>query len=257
MTMNEDGFTLVELISVIAASGLFVALILYFGISYWRYSSLLEVDLDTFVSRLNTQDFIRESVGTTAGLINQNSIPDAHANNPDPTAGANYWLMEHAVPGNVPIGSNGTTTPLLYYRRFSTNISNAVVMNGTQPYEDEYVLYLNGTSKQLLLRTLANPNVSNNKLQTSCPPASTTSTCPADKVLLDNIVSVDTVYYSRSGNTVNWQSVFDANTNTYVGPDFPVVEALQYTFHIQKKALFQTGTSNINDTVVRIALRNT
>ncbi|HSX43779.1 MAG TPA: hypothetical protein VLF87_03765 [Patescibacteria group bacterium] len=256
MIKDESGFTLVELISVIAASALFVALILDFGINYWRYSSLLESDLDTFVSRLDTQDVVRDSIGTTTGLINQNSIPDTHANNPDPTAGANYWVTEHAVPGNFSAASN-TTTPLVYYRRVSVTSSNSLAMNGTQPYEDEFVMYIDGSKKQLLLRTLANPNVTNNKVRTSCPPASATSTCPADKVLMDSLASIDVTYYSRSGNTLNWQSVYNTSTNTYIGPDFPLVEAVQYTFHIQKKTLFQKSTSTINDTVVRIALRNT
>lgn len=256
MRSDERGFTLIELVSTIAASALFVALILYFGISYWRYTALLESDLDTFVSRLNAQDFIRESVGTTTGLINQNSIPDPNANNPDPIEGSNYWIKEHSIPGNIPIGATGTTTPLLYYKRISTDSANSVIMNGTLPFEDEYILYLNGTNKQLLLRTLANPNAVNNRLKTSCPPSIASSTCPADKTLLENISSIDVTYYSRSGNTIDWQSVYDPETSSYIGPDFPLVEALQYTFHIQKKTLFQKGTSTINDTVVRIALRN-
>lgn len=253
---NEEGFTLPELISVIAVSSLFVGLIMYFGISYWRYSAMLEGDLDTFVSRLNVQDVIRELVGTSSGLINQNSIPDANANNPDPVSGSNYWITMHAVPGNIAVGSSGTT-PLVYFRRISVNTSNAIVMNGTQPYEDEYVLYLNGITKQLLLRTLANPNVTNNKVRTSCPPAIATSACPADRTIAESLSSVDVTYYSRSGNSINYQSSTDPNTGNYNGPDLPLVEALQYTFHITKKTLFTQSNGTINNTIVRIALRNT
>jgi prepilin-type N-terminal cleavage/methylation domain-containing protein len=254
---RQEGFTLPELISVMAVSGLFVGLILYFGISYWRYSALLENDLDTFVSRLNAQDVVRELVGTTTGLISQNSIPDANANNPDPLTGATYWIPIHAVPGNTAIGASGTTTPLLYFRRISVDSSNAVALNGTQPYEDEYVLYLNGTTKQMLLRTLANPNVPNDKVRTSCPPANASTSCPADRVIIDNLGSVDAIYYSRSGNTINYQSSTDSGTGQYNGPDFPLVEALQYNFHITKKSLFVQSNGTINDTIVRIALRNT
>ncbi len=254
---SESGFTLVELVNVIAASVIFVALILYFGISYWRYSSLLEADLTSFGSRLDVQDVIRELVGTSSGLILQNSIPDPNANNPDPVAGSNYWITEHSVPGNIAVGGSGTTTPLLYFRHISINTSKTIAMNGSAPYEDEYVLYLNGTTKQLMLRTLANPNVSNNKAVTSCPPTLATATCPADKTLLSDVASVDTTYYSRSGNTIDWHSLFDNNINSYAGPDFPLVEALQYDFHIQKKALFQTSTSTFSETIIRIALRNT
>ncbi len=257
MIRNDQGFTLIEVWIVLLVSAFFVGLILYFGISYWRYSSLLENDSDTFVSRLDVQDVVREAVGTSDGLITQNSLPDNHANNPDPVSGSNYWLTIHAVPGNVPMSASGTTTPLLYFRRFSINTSKAVVMNGSQPYEDEYILYLNGSTRQLLLRTLANPNAVNNRLKTSCPPTIATTSCPADRVLVNQLASVDVTYYSRSGNTINYQSITDPVTGAYIGPDFTAVEALQYTFHITNKTLFQQSTSTKNDTVVRIALRNT
>lgn len=257
MNHRQSGFTLIEVVIVMTVSAFFVGLVMYFGIAYWRYSALLENDVDTFVSRLNVQDIIREAVGTSAGLITQNSIADSHANNPDPIAGSNYWLTMHAVPGNVSIGSSGTTTPLLYFRRYSINTSGNIIMNGTQPFEDEYVMYLNGSTKQLLLRSLANTNATNNRLKTSCPAAVATTSCPADRILIEQLSSVDVTYYSRSGNTINYQSITDPNTGQFIGPDFAAVEALQYTFHITKKTLFQQSTSTINDTVVRIALRNT
>lgn len=256
MKSNQAGFTIVEMISVIAVSGLFVGLILYFGISYWRYSALLESDLDTFVSRLNAQDVVRELIGSSSGLINQNSIVDVNANNPDPVAGSNFWQELHAVPGNLSAAPN-TTTPVLYFRKNSVRTNNTVAMNGTQPYEDEYVLYIDGSSRELRMRILANPNVTSNKVKTSCPPAVSTPSCPADRVVLENLDSLGVTYYSRSGNTVDFQSIYDPDIGEYAGPDFPVVEAVQYTFRITKKTLFQKTISTQNDTVVRIALRST
>ncbi len=255
MNRQQGGFTLVEVLIVLLMTAFFVGIIMGFGINYWRYASLLEADLSTFVTRLDAQDYIREMVGTTDGLITQNSIPDINANNSDPVAGPSYWIPIHAVPGNTASGSSGTT-PLLYFRRMTITTSNTIAMNGTQPYDDEYVLYLNGTTKQLLVRTLANPNVLNNKAQTSCPPAIATTVCPADKVLIEKLDSVDSIYYSRSGNTINYQSITDPLTGAYIGPDFQLVEALQYTFHIKGKPIFQTTTATVNDTIVRIALRN-
>lgn len=254
---NQAGFTVVEIMSTLIVTALFVGLILYFGISYWRYSALLESNLSLFVSRLDAQDYIRESVGTSRGLITQNSIPDAHTMNPDISAGAQYWQILHAVPGTTTIGSSGTTTPVMYYRRISTNTANQVAMNGTQPYEDEYVLYLDGTTKQLRVRTLANPNVANNKAITSCPPSAVTAGCPADKVILENVLSVGTTYYSRSGSTLNYQSSYDTSTNTYTGPDFPTVEAVQFNLKVNDKPQLQKTNATSSETVVRIALRNT
>lgn len=258
MIKDQRGLTIVELNIVLVMTALFIALILYFGMSYWRYASLLESDLDTFVSRLNAQDYIRENVGNSTGLIMQNSIQDANAMNPDPIDGPYYWEEIHAVPGNTPVGTSGTT-PLLYYTSIATQTDGTVALNGEIPYENEFILYLDGDRRQLLSRSLANPAVTDNALTTSCPPSLATPSCPADKVIMENLDSVDAIYYSRSGNSIDHESIIDTTVipNVFIGPDFPLVEALQYTFHIKGKPLFQTEDATINDTIVRIALRNT
>lgn len=256
--IGEKGFTLPEILIVLVMSSLFSGLILFFGFSFWRYGYLLEADLDTFVTRLNAGDFLRESFSSSSGLVIQNGIPDPNTNNPDPAdATNNYWIPLHAIPGNTPVGVAGTTTPLSYYKRFSVDTSGAVIMNGTQPYEDEYVLYLNGTTKELLLRSLAHPTAPANRIKTSCPPAIATASCPADKVIAGDINSVDLRYFSKSGNLLDYTSIFDTTTNTYVGPDFPSVEVIEFNIHIAKKPIFQKTNATLNDTVIRIALRNT
>jgi prepilin-type N-terminal cleavage/methylation domain-containing protein len=255
--MNEDGFSLPELLSVMVVSSLFAGLILYFGFSYWRYGFLLEADLDTYITRLNAGDYLREAVGGSTGLINQNSIPDANTLNADPLIGSGeYWDVIHAIPGNTTVGASGTTTPLLYFSRPSQNTTGAFIMNGTQPYRDEFVLYLNGSTKQLLARTIANPSATGNKLVTSCPPDLATSTCPADKVVARDIASVDMRYFSRSGNTLDFTSSTDAITGDYNGPDFSVTEVVEFTLNLTKKPIFQKTNATQNSTIVRIALRN-
>ncbi len=258
LNANEQGFTLPELISSLIITSLFVAVIMSFMFGYWKYSALLEADLDTLVTRLNAGDVLRDLIGTSAGLVTQNSIADSHTNNPDPAnASNNYWLPIHAIPGSTSIGAGGTTTPLVYFRRFSTNTSGAYIMNGTLPYEDEYVLYLNGTTKQLLLRSLANPSASGNRLKTSCPSNVATASCPADRIIASDLASVSMRYFSRTGNTIDWTSVYDSNTNSYAGPDFTAVEVVEFTVNLNKKPfLQQSSTATQNSTVIRIALRN-
>lgn len=253
--LRQRGFSLVELMIVLGATALFVGLLLDFGMNYWRYAALLGSDNETLVSRLNTQDYIREIIGTSDGLILQNSIPDANTNNPDPVAGASYWQTIHAVPATISIPATGTTS-LLYFRRFSVDNNNSIIMNGTTAYDDEYILYVDNSSKELRVRILANPNAPNNKQKTTCPPNIASTSCPSDKVLLEDISAITSVYYSRSGNTINYNSVIDTDTGAYIGPDFTAVEALQYNFRISKKPLFQKSNATTSDTVVRIALRN-
>lgn len=255
---NESGFTLPEVIIVLFMSGMIMGLVMYFTISYWRYGAMQEADLDTFITRLNAGDLIREQVGTSSGLINQNSIQDSNTHSPDPTqVSGKFWSILHATPGTKSIGSNGTFTPLLYFRRYSVNTTNAYIMNGAVPYEDEYVLYLNGSTKQLLLRTIANSSAVGNKAKTSCPASKVSQACPADKIVASDVASVATRYFSRNGNLIDYTSIVDTNTGQYAGPDMTSVEVVEFTLNITKKPIFQTTSSTINSTVIRVALRNT
>lgn len=256
--LPEDGFTIPELLSTMVVTALFTTLILFFGFSYWRYGALLEADLDTLVTRLNAGDFLRESLSSSSGAIIQNGLPDSNTNNPDPAIPSNlYWIPLHAIPGNKPVGASGTTTPLLYYKRHSVNTSGALIMNGTQPYEDEYILYLDGSSKQMRLRALANPSAPSNRLQTSCPPAVATPSCPADKTIAVDLASVDIRFFSKSGNLIDYTSVIDPGTGLYAGPDCPTVEVVEFTLNITKKPFLQTTNATSSSTIIRIAMRNT
>lgn len=257
MKRDEDGYTIPEMVTVLVVTSMFVTLILFFTFSYWRYGALLDADLDTLVSRLNAGDSLRELVGSSSGMIIQNSIPDDNAGNPDTSIPGNkYWISLHAIPGNK-IASSGTMLPITYVRKPSITTTNTIAMNGTQPYEDEYVVYINGTTKQLMLRSLANPSVANNKLKTSCPPSIATNSCPADKIIANDIASVEMRYFSRTGNLIDYTSVVDPVTGDYIGPDFTVVDVAEYALNITKKPFLQKTNATVNKTTVRIALRNT
>lgn len=257
MKHDERGFTLPEVLTVLVMTGMLSGLILFFTFSYWRYGALMEADLDTLVGRLNAGDSIREMVGTSSGMIIQNSIPDSNSAKPDPAIGSGlYWEPIHAIPGNK-VAASGTFTPLVYFRRLSSTTTGTIAMNGALPYEDEYILYINGTSKQLLLRSLANPAVTNNKLKTSCPVALASNSCPPDKIITGDLASVDLRYFSRTGNLIDYTSVYDSDISAYVGPDFTSVDVAEFGLNITKKPFLQKTNATVNKTTVRIALRNT
>jgi hypothetical protein len=160
------------------------------------------------------------------------------------------------VPGGKPVGAAGTATPLLYYRRPSVTSTGTFIMNGTSPYEDEYMLYLDGGTKTLRMRTLANPGASGNKLRTSCAPGTATPACPEDKTIAKNIASVDMRYFSRTGNLINHTSMTDPGTGEYIGPDFTSVEVVEFTINLVKKPFLQKTDATHNSTIIRVALRN-
>ena len=254
---RQRGITIVELLVVIVMTGLFTTLIMTFTIGYWRYGYLLQADLETLGTRLNAGDLLRSSIGPSSGLISQNSIPDTYPTNPDSSiSSGQYWIPIHTIPGNKAIPAKGAYAALLYYRRPSISKTGGFIMNGLQPYEDEYVLYLDGTNKSLRLRSLANPNATNNKLQTSCPTAYVTSICPPDKIVATDLASIDMRYFSRTGSQMNYMSSVDLVSGAFNGPDFPAVEVVEFNLNLTKKPFLQTTNATSNSTIVRIALRN-
>jgi hypothetical protein len=170
--------------------------------------------------------------------------------------GNTYWTPIHAVPGNTTVGNSGVFKPLIYFRRYSVNNSGQYIMNGNQPYEDEYVLYLDGSKKALMQRNLANPSAAGDKLVTTCPGSVATLSCPADKTIASDIASVSLRYFSRTGNLIDYTSITDPDTGAYIGPDFPAVEVMEFTLNLSKKAAFSSTNAQQNSTIIRIALRN-
>lgn len=254
---RQAGFTLVELLSVLAATVMFAGLIVYFAFNYWSSMATLENDLTSYVSRLDAGDILRDAINESSGLIIQNSIADANTHKPDPAiASGTFWLPIHAVPGVI-TNTAGTFTPVTYFRAPSVDSSNNVILNGVQPYEDEFILYMNGTTGELRLRTLANSGAPGNVRLTTCPDNLKSASCPGDKRVASNVQSVETRYFSRSGNTINHQSVVDSLTGEYIGPDFPVVEVIEYKLKLYQKSRLQGGTDTSNETVIRVALRST
>jgi len=253
---EQRGFSLVELMVVMVITTALSGIVLGFALDFWRSNATLESDLETFVSRENAGDSLREALNPSAGLITQNSIVDTHTNNPDPSDATNqHWLILHAIPGNKTVGSTGTTTPLFYFQAPALDSSKNLIMNGSQPYQNEFVLYMNGTTDQLLMRRLANPSATGNTTVTTCPPAQATSSCPADKVIINNLSSVDVRYFSRSGALLDYTSSTDSDGN-YSGPDFPAVEVVEINLHIFKKSQLKGGADTSSQTVIRVAIRN-
>lgn len=257
LAINQQGFTVVELLAVIITSSIIMGTATAFALNLWTNTAVVQSDENTFVSRLNAGDYLRDVVNSAVGLINQNDIGDPHTGNSDPADPShNYWVSIHAVPGTINMGAAGTITPVIYLNRPSINTSKNIVMNGSLPYQDDVVLYMNGTTKQLLARVIANPYAPGNRAKTTCPTAYATPACPADTVVADDVSAIDMRYFSRSGNTVDYTSIVDSITGKYIGPDFPAVEVVEFNLKLTKKAQLHSGANTANQTIIRVALRN-
>jgi type II secretory pathway pseudopilin PulG len=263
MIRRQDGFTIPELIIMMVVTGILTLLVLSFTMSYWGAAARLQNDSTTLVSRLNAGDALRDALNVASGLIDQNGISDSNAGSVDPVAGPGYWTLLHAVPSTVSMPTGNTITPVFYFQAPSTDTSKNFILNGTQWYQDEFVLYMDGSSKTLKLRTLVNPSASGDRLKTTCPPAQATNTCPKDRVLAENVSAVDTRYFSRSGNPIDYTSIKQLDSfgnpvvpTVYIGPDFPSVEVVELTIHLFVKSTVGGAANTSNQTIIRVALRN-
>lgn len=228
-----------------------------FALDYWANTVSLSNHQTALVSRLNASDYLNVAIDQATGLINQNSLPDSHTGNPDPSnSSGNYWLTIHAVPGLISMGNPGTVTPVIYYNRPSIDTTKQIIMNGTIPYEDNIVLYLDGSTNQLLARTLANPYAASNRARTTCPAAVASSTCPADTVVAESVTGMSMRYFSRSGNTIDYTSIVDPTTGQYIGPDFPSVKIVEFTLNLSQASSMHNAKAATNSTIIRVALRN-
>lgn len=255
--LTQSGITLVELLVVMVLTTAITLMVLSFAIDFWGSNATLQTDLDTYVTRSNAGDSLREALNVSSGLITQNSLADSYPLAPDPSDGTGqYWDVIHAIPGTTSIGSAGTYTPVIYWQAPATDDDKNILLNGDQPFENEFVLYLNGTTKELLMRKIANPNAPDNSTTTTCPAANATTSCPADRVVAENVSSVATRYFSRSGNLLDYTSITDPLTGDYIGPDFTSVEVVELTLNLYKKSTINGAQDTINSTIIRVAIRN-
>ncbi len=253
---SESGFTLVELLVVMFMTVMLTGLIMSFTLDFWGRTTSLQNSSDNLVTRQSLGDKLRDSFNRAIGLVIQPSISDTQTLAPDPDqVSGSYWLPLHAVPETKQKPASGLTNPIIYFNAPSVHSDRTQIMNGSQPYLDEYVMYLT-SSGQLRLRTLANPSASGNAAKTTCTPSQTSETCGPDRLLATDVSSVALRYFSRSGNLQDWHSIIDPETGLYIGPDMPSVEVVELTATFDVKAKLKKSRSTKASTTIRVAFRN-
>lgn len=251
---DQKGFTVTELLIVIVATGVISGAIFTFTFNYWRASYAQQSSVDSLNTRLNAGDTIRSLLASSTGLTVQPGIPDPNALVPE-TGNDLFWEVIHAIPAEI-TAAESEVKPIIYFRRIATDSSQNFLIDDVLPYENEYVLYLDGDTRTLRLRILANESAPGNAVNTSCPPENASETCPADRVIAENISSIETRYFSRTGNEVDYSSVVDPDTNEFIGPDYTSVEVVELTLNITDRPLLQRDETTQVSTIIRVALRN-
>jgi prepilin-type N-terminal cleavage/methylation domain-containing protein len=175
----QRGFTIVEMTVVITVFGIvgvvFLGIVANYFVVISRSNALTDMTI-------NSQNLLRttvENIRYGDGVRQTNTIVDSHA----PAGGWNT--------------SNTSFVIIIAVPALDTSKNYIIDPATGSPYMNELVYYKTGTT--LMERILANPAATGNRIHTTCPPASATTSCPADPVLADYVRSMLFTLYDQDG----------------------------------------------------------
>lgn len=182
-SIKQAGFTIVEL-----AIAISVLSILMIGLLAFMFNSFALVTRNGVLSEMNidSQNLLRVTAETLrygAGVRQNNTVSDPNQPSGGWTTSNSAFVIIISVP--------------------ALDSSKNYIMNSDtgEPYLNELVYYKDGT--RLRERILANPSASGNNLTTTCPDSAASSSCPADKVLIDNVKDMVFTLYDQDNNSTN------------------------------------------------------
>lgn len=177
---NRAGMTVVELVVGITVGSI---LFLAFMGAMTNQFVLITKNNASIDMAANSQNLLRSTVEALRvgdGVRQTNTISDSHA----PSGGWN---------------TSNTNFVIVIASPALNSAHNYIIDPSTgSPYMNELVYYKSSTS--LMERRLANPSASGNSLVTSCPPSSSSQSCPPDKVLADYVQSMTFTLYDQDNN---------------------------------------------------------
>lgn len=176
-TNKQSGFTIPELIIVISVFAILSVSLLAISVNFFAVMIRNNTRVDMTVA---SQGFLRsteENLRFGAGVRQTNQIADTNAPGGAWNTDDTNFVIIIAVP--------------------AVDIDREYIIDsGTgEPYMNELVYYRDGND--LLQRTLAHPSAVGNLLITSCPEASASPSCPADKQLLENLSTITFTFYDQ------------------------------------------------------------
>lgn len=182
---NQSGMTIVELTITLILVTAISSLIIGFSVDKIRQSTQQTIKYELLSGAEKGLNIVANDIRLSARADDANRWEDDNA----PLAPSNKlsWM------------SNSTTLVLATAAQDS---DKNVIFDDTHNYvsaKNNYIYFLkDGT---LYRRLLAAP-VTGNAAVTTCPPEASTSSCPSDKTILNNVTSFSITYYDGSNQAV-------------------------------------------------------
>ncbi len=182
---SVGGFTLVELLIGLSVTGLLIALIIGFMLNSLTQYGVAGARAELLNEAQIALDITTNDIRLSANADQNNRWDDNNA--PDAPADKLSWQ------------SSAST---LVLATAAENTSGAIIFSDPAQYisqKNNSIYFVNGGN--LYKRTLAAP-VTGNAAKTTCPAASATTNCPADRKLLGNVDTFTVTYYNDQNQEV-------------------------------------------------------
>jgi len=174
---KEQGFTLVEVMVTLIVTGLLIGVVAGFMVSGLSRSAIDSVRIDMLNEAHIALDIMTNDIRLSAVADDNNRWADPNAPNP----GDQYSWQSDADTLVLATAAEDTSKNILWADA-SKYIS----------HKNNTVYFVSGGT--LYKRILASP-VANNAAKTTCPKASATASCPADKEFIHYVTSLSLKYY--------------------------------------------------------------
>lgn len=217
--LGQSGVTIVELMVVIGtASALLIA---FATVSIYMYGDTVRTSIYAQIAT-ESQTILRSVVEE---LRQSSSIRETNTN----------------IDANAPAGgwSTSNSNLILIISTPVLDSSNNFIINSStgDPYQNEIVYFTSGT--KLYKRFIADTAAVGNTRQTTCPQATSYSSCPPDILMSSNFKTLGFVFYDQD------------NTVTTVIPN---ARSIKLLIEMQRKV---AGKTLLFDNTIRITIRNT
>lgn len=178
---NQSGYTLPELVVTMSVFAILSVGLLTIMMTFFTTIIRNTKFVDMTVASQNFLRTTQENMRYGAGVRSINTISDANA----PSGGWNT--------------SNSIFVIIIAVPAVDSDREYIIDSLTGEPYMNELVYYRDGNN--LMQRTLAHTGAVGNSLTTSCPASLASSSCPADKQLLEHLDTIDFTFYDQDNAT--------------------------------------------------------
>lgn len=180
---SQSGFTLIELLATITIMSVLALMLASFITTWLQASSLAQRRSELLTTAEEALDTITNDIRLSGSADQNNRWSDANG------------------PGGNQLGWQSDSDTIVLAKA-AVDGDNNIIFSDPAKYiseKDNEIYYLSGST--LYRRTLASDDA-NDAATTTCPPASATASCPADKVIATGVSGFAISYYDADENIV-------------------------------------------------------